>query len=174
MTDHRESVSPWAVRGLYFFAFVLVFWPVADLVTNTWPPQFGSVQWRYGFMGLLAGYLHTPVLGIILALVLAYAMNHRRTLRSLSAISLVGAAGLFAVLLLFLLDVLQISGSVPAEQAASFRAGALIAELKHFTSLLALFMLGVGGWKSAGPKPAPRRGEPLPNVRVKMDQGVQP
>jgi len=170
MTDHREAVSPWAVRGFYFFAFVLIFWPVADLVTNSWPPQWGSVQWRYGFMGLLAGYLHTPVLGLTLALVLAYAMNHRRTLRALSALSVIGALGLLAVLGLFALDVLQISGTVPAERLASFRAGALIAELKHFTSLLALSMLGIGGWKTAAPRPAIRRGDPRGPVMIKMDQ----
>lgn len=154
MTDDRAAVSSWAIRGLYFFTFILVFWPVTDLITNTWPIQLGNLQWRYGFMGLLAGFLHTPILGLVLAMALAYAMEHRRTLRLLSVVSLLGAVGLLAVLLFFALDVVQLRNTVPAERLPSFQAGALIAELKHLTSFVALALLGIGGWKTAAPKEA--------------------
>ena len=45
MTDDRTALSSWAILGFYFFAFILVFWPVADLITNTWPIQLGNLQW---------------------------------------------------------------------------------------------------------------------------------
>ena len=149
MITDRAPVSKWAVRGLYFFTFVLVFLPAADLITNTWPVQLGSLQWRHGFMGLLAGFLHMPILGLVLAMALAYAMAKGKTLRLLSALSLVGATCLLAVFLFFALDVIQIRGSIPAERLPSFKAGALIAELKHLTSCVALGLLGTGGWKTA-------------------------
>ena len=85
---------------------------------------------------------------------LAYAMEHRRTLRLLSVMSLLGAVGLLAVLLFFALDVVQLRNTVPAERLPSFQAGALIAELKHLTSFVALALLGIGGWKTAAPKEA--------------------
>ncbi len=151
MTDDRAAVSSWAIRGLYFFTFILVFWPVTDLITDTWQIQLGNLQWRYGFMGLLAGFLHTPILGLVLAMALAYAMEHRRTLRLLSVMSFLGAVGLLAVLLFFALDVVQLRNAVPAERLPSFQAGALITELKHLTSCVALALLGIGGWKTAAP-----------------------
>ena len=137
MTHSRPRVSRWAIRGLYFFTFILIFWPIADLITNVWPLQPGNVQWRYGFMGLLAGFLHTPILGLALAMSLAYAMKHGRTLRMLSAINLIGAAGLLAALLVFPLDVVQLESAVPTEGLPSFQGGSLITEFKYFTSFLA-------------------------------------
>ncbi len=127
MTHSRPRVSRWAIRGLYFFTFIVIFWPGADLITNVWPLQPGNLQWRYGFMGLLAGFPHTPILGLALAMSLAYAMKHDRTLRMLSAINLIGAAGLLAVLLFFPLDVVQLESAVPTEGLPSFQAGSLIA-----------------------------------------------
>ena len=148
MTNRRTTVSNWAIWGLYFFTFVLVFWPVADLATNTWPIQPSSLLWRYGFMGLLAGFLHTPILGLAVAMCLSYAMSHRSVLRILSMFSLLGAAVLSAVLVVFALDVLQLRGTVEPERLPSFQVGAMIAELKHLTSFLALMFLGIGGLKT--------------------------
>lgn len=148
MNENRTGISKWAVKGLYFFTFLLVFWPLADLVTNTWPLQPESLQWRYGFMGLMAGFLLTPILGLSLAMVLAYALRHRRTLRVLSAMALAGATVLFAVLIFFALDVVQVRSSVTPDRLPSFQAGSAIAELKHFTSFVALFLIGVGGWRT--------------------------
>ncbi|MCH7809312.1 MAG: hypothetical protein IH863_01885 [Chloroflexi bacterium] len=67
----------------------------------------------------------------------------------LSAINLIGAAGLLAVLVFFAMDVVQLGSTVPVERQPSFRAGALIAELRHFTSFLVLLLMGIGGWKTA-------------------------
>ena len=55
MSHPTENVSRLAVSGLYLFAVLLMFWPVLDFVTTSWPPQLGTLQWRYGMMGLLSG-----------------------------------------------------------------------------------------------------------------------
>lgn len=150
MTRGKPQIARVAYLGVYFFMFILVFWPVADLVTNTWPTQLGNVQWRYGFMGLLSGFLHTPILGLMIAMITALSLGHRRVLRSLSGVCLAGAVLLGLVVLFFALDVVQVRAMRPAGQLSSFTAGALIAELKHVTAFVALSLLGFGGWKTAG------------------------
>jgi hypothetical protein len=138
-----------AVAGFYFFMFVLVFWPVVDWLSSIWPLQFGNLQWRYGSMGLMAAYLHTPILALFLAAFFGFLMDHRLTLRLVSVVSLLTALVLVVVLILFPLDVIQLRGGVAEEQRASFLAGAVLAELKHFTALISLLLLSVGGWKTA-------------------------
>jgi len=148
----QGSIRPSAlsVAGAYFFMFVLVFWPVVDLTSSVWPLQPGDLQWRYGFMGLMAAYLHTPILAVVLAMGLALVRKQRVVLRLLSILSLLGVLVLFVVLVFFPLDVIQLRNSIVEERLPSFQAGAFFAELKHFTAFVALLLLGIGGWRTAG------------------------
>ena len=138
----------WAVRGLYLFSFVLVFWPLVDLATNTLPMHPGDVRWRYGFSGLLAGFLHTPILGLVLATLLAYSRRSRVTLRTLAALELIAALVLLLVMGMFALDVVQVRAMRPPESMPAFLAGAAISEAKHFTAFLVLLALGIGSWQT--------------------------
>ncbi len=149
MSQRSIHPSRLGVAGAYFFAFVLFFWPLVDLVTTSFPPQFGTVEWRYGFLGLTAAFLHTPILGIFLAMALALLLGHKGALRILSGLCLLGAVLLIVVLVTFALDVVQMRSITPVEARPAFQAGALIAESKHFTAFLALCLLGLGGWKTA-------------------------
>jgi len=149
MRSHKSEMSSWSVRGLYLFAFLLVFWPLADLVTNTLPFQIGSVRWRYGFGGLMAGFLHTPILGLVLATLVAFWHRSRATLRALGFLELLASILLVVVMVTFALDALQLRGTRPPESLPSFTAGAIIAEAKHCTAFLALLLLGVGSWRTA-------------------------
>jgi len=137
------------VRGLYFFAFLLVFWPLADLVTNTIPFQVGNVRWRYGFAGLMAGFLHTPILGLVLATSVAFWRRSRAALRTVAAAELAGAFVLVLVMAMFALDVVQVRATRPPESLSSFIAGASISEAKYLTAFLALLFLGIGSWRTA-------------------------
>ncbi len=141
-------MSGWVVGGLYLFAFILVFWPAVDLLTNTAPFHLGDVRWRYGFGGLLAGFLHTPILGLVLATFVAYGRKSRLALRTLSSIELLGAVALVLVMGMFALDVVQIRAMRPPESLAAFITGAAIAEAKHLTAFLVLLALGIGSWKT--------------------------
>jgi len=157
MRSHKSEMSSWSVRGVYLFAFLLVFWPLADLVTNTLPFQTGSVRWRYGFGGLMAGFLHTPILGLVLATLVAFWRRSRATLRALAFLELLATILLVVVMVTFALDALQLRGTRPPASLPSFTAGAIIAEAKHFTAFLALLLLGVGSWRTAA-KLRPARG----------------
>lgn len=149
MSERTNRPAPFAIAGVYFFAFLLFFWPLTDLVTTSFPPQPGAVEWRYGFLGLAAAFLHTPTLGILLAMVTAYYLRHTRTLRVLSVVCLAGAAFMFLVMIVFALDVIQMRAVTAPAARSAFQAGALIAEGKHFTAFLAFALLGLGGWKTA-------------------------
>ena len=148
----QRSIQPSAtgIVGAYFFAFLLVFWPMVDYLTTVWAPQFGNVEWRYGAVGLMAAYLTTPLLGMALALLVAFSLRQVNTLRALSMLSLMGAVFLIPAMLSFALDVVQLRSTRPPESLPSFQAGALIAEAKHFTALVTLALFGLGGWTTAG------------------------
>jgi hypothetical protein len=148
MRSSKSDISSWVVRGLYLFAFVLVFWPAVDLLTNTMPFRLGDVRWRYGFGGILAGFLHTPILGLVIATFVAYGRRSRMTLRALASLELLAALALVIVMVMFALDAVQMRAMRPPESLPSFIAGAAISEAKHLTAFLVLVSLGIGSWKT--------------------------
>ena len=111
----RSEVSPWAIRGLYLFALVLAASPLMDLVSTVWPMRPSELPWRYGFLGLTAGYLHTPILGMVLGLAVAHWSQNGMLMRGLGALMMASAAVLVLVMGLFMLDMLQIRGMREAE-----------------------------------------------------------
>jgi hypothetical protein len=123
--------------------------PALDFVTNVWPLHVGDLQWRYGTVGLLSGFLLTPLLGVLLATLVAAVLRHALLQRLLAVLDLVAAALLLLGCALFLLDALQYRGNVPAEAKATFDVGTGKALLKHFTGAGVLAWLGVVGWKAA-------------------------
>jgi hypothetical protein len=149
MSQSSGRTSALLTAGAYLFLFTLVFWPVVDLGSTVYPLRLGDPNWRYGFMGLMAAYLSTPVLGILLAMALSYVMGHRNTFRFISVISILGFVGLLVVLILFPLDVIQVRSATPEQQLRSFQVGAVLAELKHFIATVALAFLGFGGLRTA-------------------------
>ncbi len=145
----RSHPSPWAVWGLYLFAGVLVGSPVIDLGTTIWPPQFADLSWRYGFLGLAAGYLHTPMLGVVLAAAVAYWQGHAGPLRALGVASIVVAVILLPVLALWPMDVLQMRALRAAEVQRGVLIGGVIQELKYLGAFLVLGLLGLGSIRTA-------------------------
>ena len=150
MSQRTIKPSALGIAGAYFFLFLLVFWPLVDYLTTVWSPQLGSVEWRYGAVGLWAAYLTTPILGVALAMFLAFFLRQVPILRVLSISCLLGAIILVPAMLSFALDVVQLRSARPPESLPSFQVGALIAEAKHFTAFVTLSLFGLGGWKTAG------------------------
>lgn len=150
MNQGNVQASKLTVAGSYFFLFFLFVWPLVDLASTGWPVRLGSLEWRYGFFGLLTSYLHTPILAVLLAMVLAFFLGHGRTFRILSILCLVMATFILVVLGLFPLDAIQLRSAQPPERLNAFQMGALFAELKHLTAFVTVSLLGVGGWRTAG------------------------
>lgn len=145
----RAQVSPLAVAGLYLFALVLVASPVIDLVTTVWPLRFGELTWRYGFFGLAAGYLHTPLLGLVLAAAVAYWQGHPIPLRTIGFLSVVVAVVLLPVMALWPLDFQQVSALREEELRQGVIAGGIIQELKYMGACAILALLGLGALATA-------------------------
>ena len=91
----------------YLVAFLLVTTPAFDYLTNVFPLRVGDVHWRYGSVALLAGFLLTPLFGMMFAIGASVALRHRLVLRVLSWVSVI--VGIFQLVLIvfFALDVLQ-------------------------------------------------------------------
>lgn len=160
MSARPRSVSAWTVRGLYFLSVLLVFWPLTDLVTNTWPIQIANFRWRYGFAGLLGGFHLTPLFGYVLMLLTAIWQEDSRMLRTLAVAGFVSASLLTLVMVAFPLDVLQVAATRESGILPALMAGAVLAEAKHLTTLLVLLMLSFGSWSTADKVGKPAGGGP--------------
>jgi hypothetical protein len=148
----------------YAIAIILIAFPVADLVTNIWPPRFAELQWRFGAVGLLSGFVLTPILGIVGLMAMAIALGHRRVLRAVAGLDLALAVAGFATLILFALDWLQMRSTVNDDVVHSMDVGSLKAIAKHLLSALTLGWLGAAGWRAGRPGPGVeenRSGTPL-------------
>lgn len=168
MSQGTSRVSGVFVFGAYLFVFILFFWPVVDLFSNTWPLQPGNIQWRVGFMGLFTAYLTTPLLAIVLSMALAFVLSHRIALRLFSAFCFLGVVVMGMAIGLFALDAVQLRSGIPEVNRGAFNAGAVLTELKFLSVFLVLIFLSWGGWRTAGYVP----GKPKSSERAEKTAEV--
>lgn len=145
----------------YVIAALLVLLPATDFVSNVWPLQPGDFRWRFGMTGLLSGFLLTPLLGVVLAALVAAITDDRRTLRLTCVVAAAGAVLLVALVALFGLDVLQFRTEVPADRRGPFDFANIRATVKHLLAAASLGWLAMSGLRAtgaatAGKGPAPR------------------
>lgn len=146
---NRTAVSPWVTWGLYIFAITLIVSPLTDLTTTVWPFRFGDMGWRYGLLGLTAGYLHTPLLGLVLGMAVAYWQGHTGALRIGGILSLVGVAVLLLAMPMFAMDVLGMRAVRPEDTRAGILVGGVLQEVKYAGACVVLVCLGFGGTQTA-------------------------
>jgi len=135
--------------ALYVVAAVFILSPLVDVVTNFYPLDPGSVQWRYGAVGIMSNYLISAVFGLLLGTCIAAIAGGRMARWMFTILDLATAAVLILVLALFSLDVLQLRNVVRPEAADMFKIGALKAALKLVMVAVALALLGIGGLRAA-------------------------
>lgn len=157
MKPNRLETLDQLVGPLYLVALLLVATPALDFITSVVPLHPGNIQWRFATVGLLSGFTLTPLLGLILAMLLAALSGHERFLRVLALLSL-AAAAIFAIMLVFfLLDILQLRSAVQAESKEAFEGAAVKAVLKHIAFLVATGWLGMRAYKASRWSVAPAR-----------------
>ena len=136
-----ENLQRYA-KALYPAAFLLVLVPLADITLRSFGTEAGSLQWRFGTVGLLFGNLGTVVLGLTLAGFLAAVAGQRGLLRGIGMVAILLAIILAALLVLFGLDAIQIRRLV----AIQMRRGILISSVgAAFAAVMAMIALLVGG-----------------------------
>jgi hypothetical protein len=136
-------------RGLYHFALTRMLSPVCDLLSTVWPLRPTEMAWRYGMLGLTAGYLQTPILGLVLGMAVAYWDGEPGILRFGSILSLAGTVVLLIAMATFALDVVGMRAVRPDEARAGILVGGVLQQFKYLGAALVLACLGVGGLVSA-------------------------
>lgn len=140
----QDDVSDWLPLGIHLFGIALMLTAAIDLMTTAWPLRPTEMAWRYGFLGLSAGYLQTPTLGLLLIAGTALWRRQPHVMRAAGIVSLVTAAALMVVMGMFGLDVLQIRELRSPDMRATVLAGGLFQEVKFFVAMLVFLMLGLG------------------------------
>lgn len=135
------------IAPLYVLAFLLVATPALDFVTSIVPLRVSDIEWRFASVGLLSGFLLTPLLGVGLAMGVAAYASHQRFQRIMAIANLVIAACFVALLLFFLLDIFQLRNVVQAEAQQAFESAASKAVVKHLTFVVALGFMGLRGFR---------------------------
>jgi len=167
MTERSTKALDTLAGPLYFLAILLIGTPLVDILANTWPLHVGLLTWRYGAVGMFSGFVLTPLLGLALACWLAITLGHRVVQRVLIIASLVAAVVLLVAALGFVLDVLQLRHSVPANPPQAlwtFEVGAAKALVKHLTAVVALVWLALATRRALRASAGATRTAPAPLV----------
>lgn len=139
-------------RAAYVLGFMILAFNSLDFGANVWPWQPGSIQWRFGSVGLFAGPLASLVLGLFLLMAGAWTLKHRKMQRLFAILS-----GLIVVLLLlvmagFTLDALQMRASVREESQGPLSSVVVQAAVKYLIIMLALTALSWLAWPTSKKK----------------------
>ncbi|MCC6927701.1 MAG: hypothetical protein IT359_01810 [Gemmatimonadaceae bacterium] len=133
----------------YLIAFLLVATPAMDFVTSILPLRLGDIEWRFASVGLLSGFLLTPLLGVLLAMGVAAYAEHVLLQRILAIVNLVLGACFAVLVAFFVLDILQLRSVVQAEAKAAFESAASKAIVKHLSFVVASLVLGWRGLRAS-------------------------
>jgi len=134
----------------YLVAALLIAYSGLDYLGAVWPIIPSEVSWRYSSAGILTGFALTPLLGMLLAVLVATATGQRRALKAIATASLLLAAMFTLVLLGFGLDALQMRRDAPPEARRLFDQGIAKAGIKYLGAIVAWGWLGIRSWRVAG------------------------
>ena len=149
MTSRRFDGAEGLVAPLYFVALLLVATPSLDFITSVLPLRPGNIEWRFATVGLLSGFVLTPLLGIILAILTAAWAEHMKFQRIVAIVNAALTVVFAVVIVLFLLDIVQLRGVVQAEAKPAFEGAAFKAVLKHVSFVIATGWLALRGFQAS-------------------------
>jgi hypothetical protein len=130
--------------------------PLVDLSLRVFPPQFGTLQWRFATVGLLLGNLGTILLGLGLVGLIAAIAENRTLLRVLGFFALAFGVVLLATLVLFMLDAVQIRRLANPNFKRQVLVSSIGALFNGAFGTIALVVLGRGAIVSSrAPRGAP-------------------
>lgn len=160
------------LAGLYPVALLLILSPLIDLATAVWPIRPSEVSWRFGTFGLITGALVTPIIGLVLLQVAAALLGHLITLRVVSVLQLLLALFLVVGTALFVLDAVQLRGTVVEAAKVTYDLAAMKALVTALLELVVLGWIGVGGLSAASAE-SKRIGSRDPAASLVIGRGVE-
>ncbi len=138
-------LGPSLGRGLYAVAALLVLISALDFAAAIWPFVPGDAGWRYGAIGLLSGFLVTPLVGVTLAALVAVEQRHTGVLRVLGFLALATGAVLLVGIVAFALDAIQVRRDAATPELRRLtELSAAKAALKLLSGTVATIWLGSG------------------------------
>lgn len=145
-TDHdgRARLAPLS-GAIYLTAFLLIVISMIDFISAVVPIRLGEAGWRYGAVGLFAGFMLTPLLGCLIGVGFAVNQGHRTTARVLSIATLAVTVLMVLTLVSFSLDALQMRREAAAESQGVIDVGVIRAAVKHVAGIIAFGLIGLGG-----------------------------
>ncbi len=152
----------------YCVGALLIVVSLFDYAVGVWPFAPNQIEWRYGAVGLLAGYTLTPLLGGLILSVAAATAGHRVALRGLGIWHLVVALGLVLLIGSFSLDALQVRRDTDAQSRLVTEVGSARAAVKLLLTAIGAAWLGIAALRQArGPVAAADEETPELVVRRK-------
>lgn len=167
---NSDDVSPWLIRGVYLFGLALMLHAVIDLSTTVWPLRFTEMTWRYGFLGLAAGYLQTPILGLLLIAGTAVWYGDYGLARIVGVVFLVSALLLLFATGIFMLDVVQVRQLRDADAQDAVLYGGVFQSVKY---VLAAFIGAFSGHGLLETVRSSKRGVPKTTTRGPIISGPE-
>lgn len=158
-------------RLLYLAAFLLIAPSVAQALSQLWPWQLRTIQWRYSAAAVLTGALTLPATGLVLAMATAMASRQRGGQVGVGVLATVGAVGLLVSAANFVLDALQLREIVTSANMPVFKATTARVLLLCALYLAAFTWLAVAGFAGGGRRNArrPRRRDEELGLLVAQD-----
>ena len=129
----------------------------------------GSLNWRFGFVGLIYSSLFYLLLALLLATLTAGYFAHRRTLIALGIAGVAAAVLLLAGLPLFALDTLQLRKTINPTIFVSYKEAAMKGAALGALAVPVFLVFGFGVLKASRSIPGSRgtgdRQAPAPLIR---------
>jgi hypothetical protein len=132
------------VKAMLPLALLLILVPLGDIALRSMTTEAGSLQWRFGTVGLLFGNLGTIVLGLGLTGFVAAVTGGRNGLRGVAFVAFLIAAIVLALLVLFALDAVQIRRLVAIPMKRGILVSSVGATFSAMFATVALIVLGRG------------------------------
>lgn len=129
--------------AVYLAALLMVLFPLGDLWVNILPLSPTVLDWRYGVVGLLSGFLLTPVIGLLIAVGMAFLAEQYRILSFLGRAAVVGGCFLVGLAVLFTVDALRLRGGVPGDQLGTFNLAVSRSLAKLLLTAVGVLWLGL-------------------------------
>lgn len=132
------------VRVLYAVGLLLVVVPLVDLILRASQTEIGTLNWRFGTVGLLFGNYGTIILGASLIGLTAAILGDRGVLRAVGGAALVMAVFTLALLVLFGLDAVQLRQLVAYNIKRQVGISSLGAAVTGVLGTIVWFLIGRG------------------------------
>lgn len=144
-----EQAPPSFAAALYCAAGFMVVAPFLYESQRILPLKLSDLDWRFGAEGFLLTALTTPLLGIALALLVAWGRRSPGALRAVSAVSILFAVVFALLLVAFLRDLSASLPGVPVQVLPVVKATAGRTVGGASLAVITALLLGIGGWRSA-------------------------